>query len=92
MTGDTGGIPKPGGTVNPGPAAPPEAGGGLELAANTLPILTGGEEEGETIQTTYILTYFTGSQTSKFQGLSLTLTVYKWNQMDHLYTVRVTDL
>ena len=59
MTGDTGGIPNPGGTVNPGPAAPPEAGGGLELAANTLPILTGGE--GEASQTTIlciiILTY-----------------------------------
>lgn len=41
-TEETGGIPKPGGTVNPGTAAPPEAGGGGlgELAAKTLPILT----------------------------------------------------
>lgn len=41
ITGETGGIPKPGGTVNPGPAAPPVAGGeGLgELAAKTLPML-----------------------------------------------------
>lgn len=40
---ETGGIPKPGGTVNPGvAAAPPEAGGGGlgELAAKTLPILS----------------------------------------------------
>lgn len=43
MTEETGGIPKPGGAVNPGAAAtPPEAGGrGLgELAAKTLPILS----------------------------------------------------
>lgn len=41
MAEDTGGIPKPGGTVNPGTAPPPDAGGGGlgELAAKTLPIL-----------------------------------------------------
>lgn len=41
MTEETGGIPKPGGTVNPGTAAPPEVGGGGlgELAAKTLPML-----------------------------------------------------
>lgn len=42
MTDDTWGIPKPGGTVRPGEAELPEAGGGAglgALAANTLPIL-----------------------------------------------------
>lgn len=41
MAEDTGGIPKPGGTVSPGMAAAPGAGGGGlgELAAKTLPIL-----------------------------------------------------
>lgn len=39
MAEETAGIPKPGGTVNPGTATPPEDGGGGELAAKTLPIL-----------------------------------------------------
>jgi len=33
-----------------------------------------------------------GSQTSKFQGLPLTLTVYKWNQMDPLGSIWLTDI
>lgn len=40
MTGETGGIPKPGGTVNPGPAAAAGGDGLGELAARTLPILS----------------------------------------------------
>lgn len=49
MAVETAGIPKPGGTVNPGTTeAPPEDGGGGELAAKTLPILAGGEK-GDTV-------------------------------------------
>ena len=35
---ESAGIPKPGGTVKPGTAAPAVGGGGGELAAKTLPI------------------------------------------------------